>query len=189
MPAVLSSRSLNVATPPTTVAVIVPVRVPAPVLKDAVTTVLLSVVTRLSYWSSSSSTIGSVSGLPAVTFGYGCVWITNWAAWPGLIVMVSDGPADNWPSAKLSEMVPLTSSARPVKVATPPDTVAVVEPPTSGPLPEASEAVMTVLIIALFEIAVTHQAHQSRAESETPGRRSPRSKVASRSPAGRAPPG
>ena len=49
VPAVLSPRPVNVATPPTTVAVAVSRSVPAPLLMVAVTTVLLSLVSRLPY--------------------------------------------------------------------------------------------------------------------------------------------
>ena len=44
---------VNVATPPETVTVVVPWSGPAPLLSDAVTTVVLSPVSRLPYWSSS----------------------------------------------------------------------------------------------------------------------------------------
>ena len=45
--AVLSARLVNVAMPPTTVAVSVPWSGPAPLASDTVTTVLLSPVSRL----------------------------------------------------------------------------------------------------------------------------------------------
>ena len=49
VPAVSSSMSLKLATPFTTVTVVVPINVPPPVLRDAVTIVLLSLVTILPY--------------------------------------------------------------------------------------------------------------------------------------------
>ena len=51
--AVLSARFVNVATPPDTVAVNVPWSGPVPLASAAVTTVLLSPVSRLLNWSSS----------------------------------------------------------------------------------------------------------------------------------------
>ncbi len=47
---------VNVATPPDTVAAVVPWSGPVPLASVAVTTVLLSPVSRLPYWSSSSTT-------------------------------------------------------------------------------------------------------------------------------------
>ena len=49
VPAVLSCRSSKDAMPPCTVACFVPISVPEPLASDAVTTVLLSVVTTFSY--------------------------------------------------------------------------------------------------------------------------------------------
>ena len=51
--AVLSPRFVNLATPPETVAVRVPCSGPEPLAGDAVTIVLLSLVSKLPYWSSS----------------------------------------------------------------------------------------------------------------------------------------
>ena len=51
--ALLSARFVKVATPPDTVTVAVPWSGPVPLASAAVTTVLLSPVSRLPYWSSS----------------------------------------------------------------------------------------------------------------------------------------
>ena len=50
--ALLSARLVNVAMPPETVTVTVPWSGPLPVQSEAVTCVVLSVVSRLPYWSS-----------------------------------------------------------------------------------------------------------------------------------------
>ena len=51
--------------------------------------------------------------------------MTSWLAGPGLIVMLFDGPAFRPPPENSSAMVPAVSMVRPVRVATPPETVAV----------------------------------------------------------------
>src|SRR5437763_17200607 len=89
--------------------------------------------------------MGSVSGLPATTAEYGGVWIDNWAGGPGLMAIWWDGPTLRPPPEKPREMVPTAVSARLVKVATPPTSLAVAVP-TSGPLPRLSAAVITVLL-------------------------------------------
>ena len=53
IPAVLSARPTNVATPPDSVAVVVPRSGPLPLASDAVIIVLLSPVSRFPYWSTS----------------------------------------------------------------------------------------------------------------------------------------
>ena len=77
--AVLSARFVNVATPPETVAVASPGAGRSPLASAAVTTVLLSPVSRLPYWSSSSITGWVANGRPAVAVADGCVWIDQLA--------------------------------------------------------------------------------------------------------------
>ena len=86
--AVLSARFVNVATPPETVTVGVPWSGPVPLRERAVTTVLLSPVSRLPYWSSSSITGWVANASPAVAVADGCVWITNLLAGAGLTTIV-----------------------------------------------------------------------------------------------------
>ena len=72
------------------------------------------------------------------------MWITSWLAAAGLTTIELVGVEVKPPPVNWSVMVSALLSARPVKVATPPDTVAVV--PWSGPAPLESAAVTTVLL-------------------------------------------
>ncbi len=56
-------------------------------------TVLLSPVSMLPNWSSSTITGGMPKGCPAIAVDGGCVWITSWLAAAGLTTIVFDGPA------------------------------------------------------------------------------------------------
>ncbi len=73
----MSARFVNVATPPDTVTVVVPWSGPVPLASVAVTTVLLSPVSRLPNWSSSYTTGCVLNGCPAVAVADGWVWTTN----------------------------------------------------------------------------------------------------------------
>src|SRR2546423_751317 len=69
--ALLSARLVNIAPPPTTVAVTVPWSGPIPLLSEPVTTVLLSPVSRLPYGSSTVRTGWVANGWPAVAVAEG----------------------------------------------------------------------------------------------------------------------
>ena len=84
------ARPANVATPPETVTVLVPWTGPAPFMSAAVTTVLLSPVSRLPYLSSSSITGWVANAWPAVAVADGWVWITHLLAAAGLTTMLAD---------------------------------------------------------------------------------------------------
>ena len=88
--AVSSARLVNVATPPDTVAVKVPWSGPVPLPSAAVTTVLLSPVSRLHSGPLHKSRAGSGTPPPAVAVDEGCVWITNWVAAAGLTTTLLD---------------------------------------------------------------------------------------------------
>ena len=76
--AVLSCRSVKVAMPPETVTVVVPSSGPEPSGSDVtVTVVVLSPVSRLPYWSSTSTTGCVANATPAVAVGEGWVLTTN----------------------------------------------------------------------------------------------------------------
>ncbi len=75
--ALLSVRFVKVATPPDTVAVVVPWSGPVPLFSAAVTTVALSPVSRLPYWSTSSITGWVPNACPAVAVADGCDWMTS----------------------------------------------------------------------------------------------------------------
>src|SRR5205085_1347270 len=100
--AVLSARLVNVATPPATLAVVVPWSGPVPLFSAALTTVLLSPVSRLPYWSSIETTGWVPNPCPAVAAGDGCVWITNLLAAAGLTRMVLEITWVKPPPVKLS---------------------------------------------------------------------------------------
>ena len=63
----------------------------------------------------------------------------------GMMTTLLDGPARQAAAREAERDGPARLSARPVNVATPPETVAVLVP-WSGPLPLASDAVMAVLL-------------------------------------------
>ena len=71
--------------------------------------------------------------------------MTRAAAAAGVMKTLLVGPAVKPAPEKLSEIVPARLSARPAKVATPPETVLMLVP-WSGPLPLASEAVIAVVL-------------------------------------------
>ncbi len=85
------------------------------------------------------------NGCPAVAVAEGWVWMTNWLAAAGLTTIGLVGNEVKPPPVKWRERVSALLSARFVKAATPPDTVAVVVP-WSGPAPLESAAVTTVLL-------------------------------------------
>src|SRR5205823_9919885 len=66
-------RLLKVTMPLTAVAVVVPCKVPAPALRAAVTTVVLSEVIRLPNWSVIQTTGCCAKATPAVAADDGCV--------------------------------------------------------------------------------------------------------------------
>src|SRR6266542_2265237 len=66
-------RSVNVASPPATVRLVVPCNVPTPPARAAVTTVLLSELRRLPYGSSTRRTGCWAKATPAVAVNDGCV--------------------------------------------------------------------------------------------------------------------
>ena len=59
-------------------------------MSAAVTWVVLSPVSRLPYWSSTSITGCVANATPAVAVAEGCVSITNWLAAAGLTTMLFD---------------------------------------------------------------------------------------------------
>src|SRR5262249_25224545 len=89
-PAGLSCRASKEAIPAFTVTWVVPIRAPEPLASEAVTCVLLSLLITLPFGSSSATTMGSVSGVPAITVAYGWIWITRWLAAAGLTTMLED---------------------------------------------------------------------------------------------------
>ncbi len=85
------------------------------------------------------------NGCPAVAVAEGWVWMTSWLAAAGLTTIGVGRRRGQAAGGELSVMVSALSSARFVKVATPPNTVAAVVP-WSGPAPLFSAAVTTVLL-------------------------------------------
>src|SRR6266404_4682360 len=85
--ATLWDRSMKVATPSVEVAVSVPCRVPLPLPRAAVTTVLLvtplAVLRRLPNWSRTWRTGCWAKGTPAVAVAEGCVRMARLLAAPG----------------------------------------------------------------------------------------------------------
>ena len=69
--AMLYDRSVKVATPWTAVRLVVPCKAPLPAMRLAVTTVVLSLVTKLPAESSTRTTGWLVKATPAVAFGEG----------------------------------------------------------------------------------------------------------------------
>ena len=88
--ALSSARLVKVTMPFAAVCVVVPCRGPEPLLSEAVTSVVLSPVSRLPYWSSMSMTGWVANAAPAVAVADGCVTSTNWAAAAGLTTMLFD---------------------------------------------------------------------------------------------------
>jgi hypothetical protein len=91
-----------------------------------VTTVVLSLVSRLPYWSSSSITGCVPKAWPDVAVADGWVWIASLLAAAGLIVKLLLGPEGvSVPSVADSVYSPAVSIFSPLKVATPFEAAAV----------------------------------------------------------------
>src|SRR5512142_2271883 len=86
--ATLCARLANVTTPPTAVALVVPCRVPLPALRAALTTVLLSLVRKLPYWSCTTGCWAN--GAPAVALAEGWVWMTSLLAAAGATLTLAE---------------------------------------------------------------------------------------------------
>ena len=135
------------ATPEESVAVrLVPCKAAVPTVPRATVTVdELSVVMTLPNWSSSLTTGWVVKSTPAVVEEDGSCVTTSLLGAAGLTTILPLVPVARFPLENLSVMVSAVSSARLVKVAIPPETVAV-SVPVSGPEPLARETVTTVLL-------------------------------------------
>ena len=86
--ATLCERLVNVTRPPDAVRFVVPCNVPLPALRVAVTTVLLSLLRKLSNSSSTRRTGCWAKSTPAVAVAEGCVCIAKWSAAAALTAMV-----------------------------------------------------------------------------------------------------
>src|SRR2546423_458660 len=98
--ATLCERLEKVATTLATVAVKVPWSVPLPRLRAALTTVLLSLVTRLPKPSSIRTTGCCAKVTPAVALDEGCVLIANLDAVAGLTVTTLEVAPERLPPEK-----------------------------------------------------------------------------------------
>ena len=131
--ALSSARLAKVATPPETVTLFEPSSGPPP-STDAVTSVLLSPVSRLPNGSSSSMTGSTESGWPAMAVDETCEDSTNWLAGAGLTTVCPVLAGVKLPLENSSVRVSALLSLSPVNAATPPVTASSVVP-SSGPAP------------------------------------------------------
>src|SRR3954471_9387717 len=142
VPATSSYRSVNVARPPTRDTVVVPFSGPAPPARMAVTTVVLSPLTRLPYWSSSRITGWIAKAAPAAAVADGCVRMTRVLGVEGLTVIGSVGGEDRLaPLLAPSAICPVVVETRSVNEATPAAALTVIVPP-SEPGPPTTPMVM-----------------------------------------------
>ena len=80
------ARFVKAATPPTAVMLVVPIKIPAPALRVAVTT-SVSLLRTLLNWSSMKTTGCCTKAMPAVAVAEGCVAMTSLLAAAGLTVV------------------------------------------------------------------------------------------------------
>src|SRR5258708_28893828 len=117
--ATLCDRLVKAATPPAAVAANVPCNAPLPAPRAAFTTVVLSLLRKLPYWSSTRTTGCCANATPAVAVADGCGCMVKRLAAAGLITMLPEGTGVTPPPVKLIVIVVATGCERLVYVASP----------------------------------------------------------------------
>src|SRR3954470_13644201 len=143
VPATLCDRFVNVARPEDAVAVTVPCSVPVPARRVAVTTVLLSEITRLPPTSRTSTTGCGENAAAAVGAGSGCVMMASCVGAPTAVTIAAlvpvrvDGACASAP-VTVAEFPAVVVGVK-VTVATPTLVVSDVGLPNEPPAPPADQ--------------------------------------------------
>src|SRR6266436_3074043 len=98
--ATMCERLVKATMPPTAVRFVVPCKFPLPELRDAATTVLLSLLRRLPNWSSIRITGCCAKSAPAIAADEGCAWMVSRLAAAGFTAMVAEVAPGKPPQAK-----------------------------------------------------------------------------------------
>src|SRR2546425_9609355 len=113
-------RLVNMSSPLTAVMMVAPWRVPLPALRVAVTTVVLSLLRKLPYWSSIRIAGCWAKARPAVAVADGWVWMVSRLAGPGLTLKtLLSALVDPLALAVNCLLVPAESISKAVKLTTP----------------------------------------------------------------------
>src|SRR6266700_2321933 len=100
--AILYDRLVKAMIPPTAAKLVVPCKVPVPVLRAARTTVLFSLEQRLPNWSSILMVGCCMNATPATALDEGCVCSVSRVARPGLMLNPALSPVERAPPVAVS---------------------------------------------------------------------------------------